>query len=198
MKNIGLALIILGVIGLCYSYNMKTTVTTEAKYLGYGIEVPPMTVNNLGLIEDRRNALMLSGIVAIVGAILYAASSIQQSKTNSFQTTTFTNQTTSYVTERKCPYCAEPIRNEAVICRFCNRDVSEISKNQADVANISVQELAKYRNDPDKLMSLYGIKKDGNLYEYRGRYFERPYDAIAHAELQSMKDSLSKSIQELS
>jgi hypothetical protein len=25
---------------------------------------------------------------------------------------------------RACPWCAEPIREQAVICRFCNRDVS--------------------------------------------------------------------------
>lgn len=26
-------------------------------------------------------------------------------------------------TERKCPFCAETIKQEAVVCRFCNRDV---------------------------------------------------------------------------
>jgi len=29
----------------------------------------------------------------------------------------------SYSNTRKCPFCAEEIKEEAVICRFCNRDV---------------------------------------------------------------------------
>lgn len=33
------------------------------------------------------------------------------------------NQTTAYSKNRKCPFCAEYIKEEAVICRFCNRDL---------------------------------------------------------------------------
>ena len=30
--------------------------------------------------------------------------------------------------ERKCPYCAETIKKEAIICRFCNRNVPALSE----------------------------------------------------------------------
>lgn len=33
------------------------------------------------------------------------------------------SQTTTYGKNRKCPFCAEYIKKEAVICRFCNRDL---------------------------------------------------------------------------
>lgn len=115
MKQVGLIIIVLGLLGLCFSYSMNTTVTTESKSLGYGIEVPSMTVNNIGLIEDRRNAMLVSGIATIIGVILFVAGTLQEGKIEPLST--YTNY------HRKCPFCAELIKEDAVICRFCNRDL---------------------------------------------------------------------------
>jgi len=36
-------------------------------------------------------------------------------------------------TERKCPFCAEIIKAEAVVCRFCGRDVEPVKPEPAEI-----------------------------------------------------------------
>lgn len=115
MKQVGIVITVLGILGLCFSYQMKTTVTSESKSLGYGIEVPSMTVNNIGLMEDRRNAMLVSGIATIIGVILFVAGTLQDRET--------VGTSSNAGNHRKCPFCAELVKEEALICRFCNRDL---------------------------------------------------------------------------
>jgi hypothetical protein len=54
-------------------------------------------------------------------------------------------------TDRKCPFCAETIKQEAVVCRFCNRDVPvltepviEISAAEKHLNSIKDEDKATY------------------------------------------------------
>ena len=53
--------------------------------------------------------------------------------------------------EKKCPYCAEIIKREAIVCRFCGRELNQanpVTTNSANTAASEISQVAK--NSPVK------------------------------------------------
>ncbi|HEX2495002.1 MAG TPA: hypothetical protein VHK24_14620 [Steroidobacter sp.] len=72
---------------------------------------------------------------------------------------------------KRCPYCAEIIKREAVVCRFCDRRIPV-------PAEIAMPATAA---EEEALMAQLGITYDGDQYCFQSHRYERLRDAIAYA-----------------
>jgi len=108
----GLFLLLCGMGGAVYFYGFFDT----------SVEVPTTTilgnifggerVANLSLMAERQNGILFCfGVVVVGGLVMYKGRDT---------TTTFLG----VKTQKKCPHCAEYIKAEAKICRYCQKEIS--------------------------------------------------------------------------
>ena len=107
MKPLGIALLLAAVAALLLGFTMDTSVST-----GLGGRV-----NNLGLMSERQNIIILGGALLVAGALLLALSSRSNEAVSEASTL-----------HRKCPSCAEMVKKDAKICRFCQRELPSLSE----------------------------------------------------------------------
>jgi predicted Zn finger-like uncharacterized protein len=115
MKGWGKFLIIFGIICAISALNMDTSVET-----GLGGRV-----NNIGLMNFQSNLLMGAGITFISGILLIGFST--KSEPNAPETT------------RTCPYCAEQVKAQAIICRFCQKDLPMLKEGRPVKNNYAIK-----------------------------------------------------------
>lgn len=108
MRRLGWGMLIVGCILLAIVFNLDTSVSVGE----HG------RVNNLGLMNEKQNYLILSIAIIFVGIGLLVAG-MKDSKKLSSQAPGRT---------RNCPFCAEEILAQAVVCKYCNRDVPELDR----------------------------------------------------------------------
>ena len=66
MKGLGVIVLFVGVAWGIYALNIDVTVTTKGEFVG-SIYLPPQTVNNVGLMDERRNHLAIAGFLSLAG-----------------------------------------------------------------------------------------------------------------------------------
>ena len=74
-KTVGMWLIVVGFLFGAWAFSLDTTVRTESQSFGrgeYKTYIPSVTVNNIGLMQDKQNYLIGSGVVLIAGVLLFA------------------------------------------------------------------------------------------------------------------------------
>ena len=110
VRMTGAITLLIGVIGLVASMFIDTSVASGE--LGN-------RVHNIGLMNDKQNLLLLFAVVSIVGTIFCALGSRGTASTGSRVEVSLASSHRN----RRCPFCAESIQTEAIICRFCQREL---------------------------------------------------------------------------
>lgn len=104
MRKLGVAVLVIGLLAVFAAMNMDVSVAT-----GSG------RVNNLGLMNQRQNLVMLSGMFALGGLLMILFGVRREDARPKYEST---------YESKPCPFCAETIKKSAIKCKHCGSEIS--------------------------------------------------------------------------
>lgn len=163
MKKIGILALVIGLLGLIAALSMDTTVETRGSDRVY----------NIGLINEQQNLLLVFIAIAVVGVVILVSNNRKaQSPASSINRAPIERGQD----ERTCPFCAERIKAQAVVCRYCGHDVVPLESALVEDQSFSLK--------PKESMALERISG----------YLAATESSMRHAYLYIMNDSAISSV----
>ena len=94
--------------------------------------------------------------------------------------------TTTTNESRKCPFCAEMVKREAVVCRFCQHELPRytsepISVKTQDSSACAAAIVENISTEQQQLMDKLGITHDGEKFQFKEYKYEKLEDVVNYA-----------------
>jgi hypothetical protein len=175
-KRVGAVLIVIGCIGLAVSWNMDTTLEAGGERIGsreFGVDVPKTRVHNIGLMDERRNYMLLSALALVVGVITVGFGALAEN-----QATASNRQ----VTGSRCPKCSGMLEGAPTVCMHCRTELRWV-----DGKVVTAEEARSL---------LEKQREQGRIQEERRKQREKEFEERREQQVKEFKASLQSLVSE--
>jgi hypothetical protein len=79
----------------------------------------------------------------------------------------------AYSSTRKCPFCAEYVKAEALVCRFCHKDLPRLDASSRELSDIQpdIDRCPAHTDEQKRLLERLGVERRDGLFYYHGKRY---------------------------